>query len=291
MSPSTRGLRVAYLASVSLALASCASPPPPPEPAVVELSIDGFGCEALGLGNVRVSGRIVVAVDGAVLDGSEPCLESGAVAYRCALGSAVAEGRAEREVGEVARATTDSSGASSYPFSLELSLPEGREPLLPLELSATLAYVDRDGSARSAAASASLEVPRVMAPTLTVSSIRILKDELINTKLRVDLAVDNPNAFPLTFSALDYRLYGEGRYWASDSLAKAFTVPELGSATASLYLTMNFSDMSRSLLDQVIRLAAVSYRLEGRGRVATGLAFLPEFSLPFDLSGRVGVTR
>ncbi len=278
------GLRVACLASAALALVSCASPPPPPEPAVVELSVADLRCEALGLNRVRASGRIDVR--------SDVALEAGAPSYLCSLGSARTEGRAE---GPLAAAETggreEGNGSSSYPFTLELALPAGREPLLPLELSATLAYVDRDGSARSASASASLEVPRVMAPTLTVSRILILKDELINTKLRVDLAVDNPNAFPLTFSALDYRLYGEGRYWASDSLARAFTVPEMGSATASLYLTMNFSDMSRSLLDQVIRLAAVSYRLEGRGRVATGLAFLPEFSLPFDLSGRVGVTR
>ncbi len=135
------------------------------------------------------------------------------------------------------------------------------------------------------------DFPRIMPPVLRIAAIRILKDELINTRLRVDLEIRNPNIFQLSFSTLDYKLFGEGRYWAGDSLAKMFAVPALETATASLYLTMNFTDMSRSLLDQVIKLAAVNYRLVGAGRIDTGLAFLPQFTLPFDMAGKTQVLR
>jgi len=130
-----------------------------------------------------------------------------------------------------------------------------------------------------------------MPPVLEIRSIRILKDELINTKLGVDLSVHNPNVFPLSFASLEYRLYGEGQYWAGDTLAKKFEVPAGQSAEAGLYMTMNFTDMDRRLLDRVIRLAAISYRLGGMALIDTGLDFLPRFELPFDLSGRTEVLR
>ena len=54
---------------------------------------------------------------------------------------------------------------------------------------------------------------------------------------------------------------------------------------------MNFTDMDRRLLDRVIHLATVSYRLGGIARIDTGLDFLPSFELPFDLSGSTAVLR
>ncbi len=114
---------------------------------------------------------------------------------------------------------------------------------------------------------------------------------MINTRLRVDLAIHNPNAFAMSFATLEYRLYGEGRYWAEGSQPQPFDVPAEGTATASLFLTMNFTDMGRSLLDQVIRLATVNYRFAGAARIDTGLDFLPQFVLPFDMAGRAEVTR
>jgi hypothetical protein len=54
---------------------------------------------------------------------------------------------------------------------------------------------------------------------------------------------------------------------------------------------MNFTDMDRRLLDRVIRLAAVSYRLTGKARIDTGLGFLPRFELPFELGGTTAVLR
>jgi len=94
------------------------------------------------------------------------------------------------------------------------------------------------------------------------------------------------------FSAAIFFAIGEIMNMAGYSMsAKAFVVPAGESASASLYLTMNFTDMSRSLLDQVIKLATVRYRLVGAGRIDTGLEFLPRFVQPFDMAGETGVSR
>ncbi|HUW70922.1 MAG TPA: LEA type 2 family protein [bacterium] len=181
--------------------------------------------------------------------------------------------------------------SASLPLRLDFQVPEGTAPLVPLLLESLTTAHTHGGAECQVSGSTTLEFPRVLAPVLEISSIRIIKDELINTRLRVDLAIHNPNAFALSFATLEYRLYGEGRYWADGSQPQPFDVPAGGAATASLFLTMNFTDMSRSLLDQVIRLATVNYRLAGAARIDTGLDFLPQFVLPFDMAGRATVTR
>ena len=172
-----------------------------------------------------------------------------------------------------------------------ITIPGGVEPLVPLDVTATLDFMTKERGDESINVEYATDVPRILPPELRIASIHILKDELINTKLRVDLEVRNPNAFPVSFSTLDYRLYGEGRYWASDSIARPFEVLPMETTMARLYMTMNFTDMSRQLLDQVIRRATVRYRLVGQGSIDTGQEFLPQFVLPFDMSGQTEVLR
>lgn len=274
---------VAALAA-AVALAACASPPAaPPEPAPapvrasMSLALELVSIQAVDIDTVRIEARASAANDGDV------AISLGRVEWSLAAGGkaagAVDLGRQELEPGARAEAA----------LSFEIDAPPGDEPVIALELAALARYSGPDGVPSTAAASVRSEYPRIRAPVLEILSIRILKDELINTRLGVAVLVRNPNAFPLRFATLGYKLYGEGRYWASGSLTKPFDVPALGSAESNLYLTMNFTDMDRPLFDRVVKLAAVSYRLVGTAGVETGLPFLPLFSLPFDLSGRVEV--
>ena len=268
-------------AALCLALLSCAGREPAPEPALEPaFSFSRVEFQAVDIDTVRVSLDLLLANAGgraivpAVLD------------YAATAGDSTLEG--SQTLGQ---ALLQPGETTTVTLGFELDAPSGDSPLVPVLLEATLGFSSPEGRPGTATASVEGSFPRVMPPVLVISSMRILKDELINTRLGVDLEIRNPNAFPLAFASLDYRLYGEGRYWASGSLSQPFVVPAVGTTAASLYLTMNFTDMSRSLLDQVIRLAAVNYRLVGAGRIDTGLEFLPRFILPFDMEGRTQVLR
>jgi LEA14-like dessication related protein len=132
---------------------------------------------------------------------------------------------------------------------------------------------------------AAADFPRIRAPEFTITSIAIVKAELVNTEFKVELRIDNPNMFPLALSSLGYELYGKGRFWATGKERNVLEVPARGSAETKLFLVMNFINMRRDLLDEVIALGMVPYRFTGEALVDTGVPLLPSFRMDFDRSG------
>jgi LEA14-like dessication related protein len=127
--------------------------------------------------------------------------------------------------------------------------------------------------------------PRIREPVFTITDIAVLKAELINTRFRVGLRIDNPNPFPVALSAFIYELYGGGRFWADGKEKNILHIPAMSQADTRLFLLMNFIDMDRKLLDRIIYLENVRYRFAGKAEVSTGIPFLPQFRTGFDLSG------
>jgi hypothetical protein len=54
---------------------------------------------------------------------------------------------------------------------------------------------------------------------------------------------------------------------------------------------MNFINMKRKLLDDIIALRQVRYRVAGSVKMETGIESLPVFNMKFDLSGNSPVKK
>jgi LEA14-like dessication related protein len=133
--------------------------------------------------------------------------------------------------------------------------------------------------------SAVTEFPRIWEPEFSINSIAIMQAELINTRFTVTLRINNRNPFPVTLSSFDYELYGHGMFWADGKERNILTIPAKSGAETKLFLIMNFINMKRSLLDEIIAMRQVNYRLKGAAEVITGIEWLPRFSMQFDKSG------
>jgi LEA14-like dessication related protein len=171
----------------------------------------------------------------------------------------------------------------------QLDSVDGHEYLAKIGLD--LAYHYRGDDPRTGTVRAETSFPRIREPEFTITSIAILQAELINTRFKVNLQIDNPNVFPLELSSFKYELYGAGRFWAGGREQDVLRIPALDSAERELFITMNFIDMKRQLLDEIIAMRQVGYRFTGETEVGTGISWLPRFHMSFDHSGNSKVLR
>lgn len=132
---------------------------------------------------------------------------------------------------------------------------------------------------------------QIIEPELTIIAIKILQADLINTSMELRLHIDNPNTFPLILSSFRYELYGDGRFWASGVEKKLSVVPAQGSSVTSLEFEMNFTNMRRRILDDIIAMRQVRYRISGDVEMGTDTAEVPGFLMRFDLSGESAVLK
>jgi len=170
-------------------------------------------------------------------------------------------------------------------------IPPGQSPDLVVELAVHIGFTFNNKKKSSASATALAEFIRIREPVFTIDSIVIMQAELINTRLKVCITINNPNPFPVELAAFSYELYGGGRFWADGTERNVLSVPSSGHAEKELFLVMNFIDMRRDLLDRVIAMDRVLYRFAGAVQVTTEVNYLPLYTQQFNLEGESPVIR
>jgi LEA14-like dessication related protein len=134
-------------------------------------------------------------------------------------------------------------------------------------------------------------VIQVLEPEFNVVSIAIIQADLINTKFEAVIRIDNPNEFAVSLSSLYYELYGNGRLWAEGRENNILQIPARSSCETEFYFTMNFIDMNRNLLDDIIAMRRVQYNFRGDAEVQPVINHLPPFYMSFNCSGLSEVKR
>ena len=154
------------------------------------------------------------------------------------------------------------------------------------ELGFDLVFDFGGGKTETIPVKAAAAFPLIFEPEFHIMSVAVKKAELIDTRFKVKIRLRNPNFFPLELSAFSFELYSGSRLWADGSKRNIMVIPQGQSAETDLLLTMNFIDMRRNLLDQVIAMEQINYRFAGEAPVSTGIEYLPRFRWKFNQSGR-----
>ena len=132
-----------------------------------------------------------------------------------------------------------------------------------------------------------IEIPKieVKQPDFKIISIAIIQADLINTEFEAVLMIDNPNDFPVELSSIQYELHGNGMFWADGKENNILIIPAKSSSETNFYFSMNFINMNRKILDDVIKLRNVQYRFKGGVEVKAAISHVPPFPMIFDCSG------
>jgi hypothetical protein len=171
-----------------------------------------------------------------------------------------------------------------------VSGPKG-PPRARFSCEALVRLLAEDGKAFDAPARAEGSFLLIRDPLFRITSLKIERDILVTTNLALEIEVENPNDFPLELKSMDYRFFGERKSWSAGAYEGALSLPPRSIRRAKLAFEMNFADRDRRLFDLVAELKTVSYGLFGTARIATGLGFLPEFSVKVDEEGSCQVER
>jgi LEA14-like dessication related protein len=126
---------------------------------------------------------------------------------------------------------------------------------------------------------------QVLDPEFEIVSIAIIKADLVNTQFEAILKINNPNVFALDLKSLSYELYGNDLFWASGKGVDLLHIPAGEARETGFYFIMNFINMNRKLLDDVIRMHQVNYRFLGDVSVEPDIPNRPSFNMSFERSG------
>ena len=118
-------------------------------------------------------------------------------------------------------------------------------------------------------------------PRFDIVSIAIIQAELINTQFEAVLKIDNPNDFPVEISSIRYELHGNGMFWVDGNEDYLLLIPEKSSCETKFKFTMNFINMNRRILDDVIRMRSVQYRFKGDLEVKLSASKNASFPMAF----------
>jgi len=136
----------------------------------------------------------------------------------------------------------------------------------------------------------------VKEPEFEVVSIIILQADLVVTEFETVLRVKNPNEFDVELSSFTYELFANGNSWGSGAADRILNIPALSSGETSIIFSMNFINMSRRLLDDVIAMRQVNYRFRGTAEVQPDITNrqgvrIRNFMMNYDCSGLSEVRR
>ena len=128
-------------------------------------------------------------------------------------------------------------------------------------------------------------IVEIKEPEFEIVSILVLQADLVNTQFETVLRIKNPNEFAVELSSVSYELHGNGRLWAEGAQDDIFQIPAESSCETVFNFSMNFINMSRGLLDDIIAMRRVNYRFKGDAEVKPGIPLLSPFTMNFDCAG------
>ena len=131
----------------------------------------------------------------------------------------------------------------------------------------------------------------ILEPVFEVISIVILQADLVVTEFETVLKVENPNSFAVDLSSITYELYGNGAFWTRGTENNILHIPALSSSQTKFTFDMNFINMNRRLLDDIIAMRQVNYNFKGQAYVSPQIQGVPDFIADFDCSGLSEVKR
>ncbi len=132
------------------------------------------------------------------------------------------------------------------------------------------------------------EVPIPKMPELKVRSLDVQKLSMSGAQLMMQLEVDNPNAFSLFLTQLNYDLKLNGFDVGGGQITRPVDLKQKGEGVINLPVSLDFAQAGMGLYKALLG-SGISYDLSGSMKASGSNPFFSGFSMPLNKKGTVGL--
>lgn len=129
------------------------------------------------------------------------------------------------------------------------------------------------------------ELPVPKRPSLKFQGMKVNNITMTTADLLVTIEVDNPNAFHLGLSKLNYQLNIDNQTWAKGVSTEAAAIPQKGKGIINIPVKLDLRKVGRAVYSALANQNRLSYQLVGNITVDTGLKFLRDYEMPLNIAG------
>ncbi len=134
-------------------------------------------------------------------------------------------------------------------------------------------------------------LPNLKLPKIALKQIRLEKIGITGADLRMQISVDNPNAWAMMLNRFDYQLKVGGRQWIQGNKDKQQNISGKSDGVLEVPIFLNFMDMGKSVYDMIAGSEKLDYHLSGQVDLGSSIEMLGQFNVPFDKSGKIEITK
>ncbi|SMO82260.1 LEA14-like dessication related protein [Gracilimonas mengyeensis] len=134
-------------------------------------------------------------------------------------------------------------------------------------------------------------LPVIKLPKLSIKNVALENLSLTKADVEVNLIIDNPNAFDLSFSNFNYNLSLNDTSPISGTMDQAIHINQKSESEVTVPISLSLLEMGAALQSVLRGGDDIEYSLEGSSTVDASLPLFSPSTFNFDRSGLVNIQR
>jgi LEA14-like dessication related protein len=139
--------------------------------------------------------------------------------------------------------------------------------------------------------STSGDIPTLKLPTISLNSIDLKKLTFTGAEFDLAIGINNPNSWGIIINSLQYGLTINQSKWAIGNLSKEMDIHGNKESELHIPFSLNFLQIGSSLYQELSSAKSLNYQFDGEANLSSSLEMLGQFKLPFDLTGKINLTK
>lgn len=134
-------------------------------------------------------------------------------------------------------------------------------------------------------------LPMVKIPTFKVHSLRMEHLSLSGADLKLQIAVDNPNAFSLKLDEMDYQFAVNGKSWISGQSQNVVQLNQKSLGIIDIPISLNFLEVGQSVYQLLNGGNQLNYDFMGYFGVGSSIPVFESVRLPVEKEGMISLSQ